>query len=220
MARKDYEKKYTKPKLREKIKEELKNSSKGGKKGQWSARKSQLLVQEYEKRGGGYKKDKNDKEAQSLKKWSDEDWQTKEGKGKARDDGKVHRYLPKKVWDELTKKEKEEVEKKKKKASKKGKQYVEWTPAVKKKMKKLGYSTGTDDEPSKKELYDKAKELDISGRSKMSKKELKEAVANHEKDKLKNKKKKELDRKAKKLGISGYNNMKKKELIKAIKKER
>ncbi len=30
-------------------------SDKGGKPGEWSARKSQLLVQEYEKQGGGNK---------------------------------------------------------------------------------------------------------------------------------------------------------------------
>ena len=54
------EEKYTDPELREQIKEELKESDKGGKKGQWSARKSQLLAQEYEKRGGGYIGEKDD----------------------------------------------------------------------------------------------------------------------------------------------------------------
>ena len=53
MAKQDYEEKYTHPELREKIKEEIKASDKGGEKGQWSARKSQLLTQEYEKQGGG-----------------------------------------------------------------------------------------------------------------------------------------------------------------------
>jgi len=45
---------YTKPKLRESIKDRVMASSKGGKPGQWSARKAQLLSQEYEKKGGGY----------------------------------------------------------------------------------------------------------------------------------------------------------------------
>ena len=58
MAKQDYEEKYTDPELREKVKEEIRASDKGGKKGQWSARKSQLLTQEYEKRGGGYKGEK------------------------------------------------------------------------------------------------------------------------------------------------------------------
>jgi len=57
------EEKYTDSELREKIKEEIKASDKGGEPGQWSARKSQLLVKEYEKAGGGYKgeKDENQK---------------------------------------------------------------------------------------------------------------------------------------------------------------
>ena len=52
MAKQEYEEKYTHPELRERIKEEIKASDKGGKEGQWSARKSQLLTQEYEKQGG------------------------------------------------------------------------------------------------------------------------------------------------------------------------
>ena len=40
---------YTKPELRERIKDRIMESSKGGKPGQWSARRSQLLAQEYEK---------------------------------------------------------------------------------------------------------------------------------------------------------------------------
>jgi cation transport regulator ChaB len=39
-----------------------------------------------------------------------------------------------------------------------------------------GGSSGSNDEPSKQELYDKAKELDIDGRSNMSKDALKRAV--------------------------------------------
>ena len=73
-------------------------SDKGGKPGQWSARKSQLLVQEYEKQGGGYKKDEKDDAAKSLEEWGEQDWQTQDG-DKARQDGKTKRYLPKAVWE-------------------------------------------------------------------------------------------------------------------------
>jgi hypothetical protein len=52
-------------------------SSKAGKSGQWSARRSQLLAQEYEKAGGGYKGGKGEKQ-KSLEKWGDEKWQTKD----------------------------------------------------------------------------------------------------------------------------------------------
>ena len=42
------EEKYTDPELRERLKEEIMQSDKGGEPGHWSARKSQLLVREYE----------------------------------------------------------------------------------------------------------------------------------------------------------------------------
>ena len=51
--------------------------SKAGKPGQWSARKSQLLAQEYEKAGGGYSGEKTEKQ-KSLEKWGKEKWQTKD----------------------------------------------------------------------------------------------------------------------------------------------
>ena len=75
MAQEDI--KYTKSELRESIKDRIMASSKGGKPGQWSARRSQLLAQEYEKAGGGYKGGKGEKQ-KSLEKWSDEKWQTKD----------------------------------------------------------------------------------------------------------------------------------------------
>ena len=51
--------------------------SKGGNPGQWSARKAQLVAQEYEKAGGGSRGGKNDKQ-KSLEKWGEEKWQTKD----------------------------------------------------------------------------------------------------------------------------------------------
>ena len=69
--------KYTKPELRERIKNRIMESSKGGKPGQWSARRSQLLAQEYEKAGGGYKGGKGEKQ-KALEKWTEEKWSTKD----------------------------------------------------------------------------------------------------------------------------------------------
>ena len=123
MAKQDYEEKYTHPDLREKIKEEIKASDKGGDKGQWSARKSQLLTQEYERQGGGYKGEKG-KSQKNLEKWTEEDWQTKEGDANARKDGETQRYLPKKAWENMSEQEKEETEKKKREGSEKGQQHV------------------------------------------------------------------------------------------------
>ena len=46
---------YTKPGLRKSIFERIKAGGKGGAPGQWSARKAQMLAQQYKKAGGGYK---------------------------------------------------------------------------------------------------------------------------------------------------------------------
>ena len=84
---------YTKPELRERIKERIMAGSKAGKPGQWSARKSQLLAQEYEKAGGGYSGEKTEKQ-KSLKKWGEEKWQTKdeyEKRSKAKAKAKAHK---------------------------------------------------------------------------------------------------------------------------------
>ncbi|MEL7078302.1 MAG: hypothetical protein AAGK10_03505 [Cyanobacteria bacterium J06555_3] len=116
MTRDNYEQKYTKPDLRRQIKDELMQSDKGGKPGQWSARKSQLLVQEYEKQGGGYKKQNKDEAAKSLEEWGEQNWQTQSGE-QARQDGKTKRYLPRAVWEKLSDEEKQEAEQIKQQAS-------------------------------------------------------------------------------------------------------
>jgi len=78
--------KYTKPGMRERIKDRIMAGSKGGKPGQWSARKAQLLAQEYEESGGDYRGGKG-KSQKSLEKWGKEKWMTKdeyEKRGKAK----------------------------------------------------------------------------------------------------------------------------------------
>ena len=143
MAKQDHEEKHTHPELREEIKEEIKASEKGGEKGQWSARKSQLLTQEYEKRGGGYKGEKGQSQ-KNLEKWTEEEWQTKEGDADARqDDGETKRYLPKKAWEKMSDEEKEETEKKKREGSKEGEQYVSNTDEAKKARKGAAYPSTT-----------------------------------------------------------------------------
>ena len=122
--------KYTKPKLREAIKNRILRGDKGGRAGQWSARKSQLLVQAYEKAGGGYKGGKS-KSQESLKKWGKEKWTTSDGKPSIRK-GKDKRYLPERVWKKLKPAEKSAANRAKAEGSKKGKQFVPNTPAVKK----------------------------------------------------------------------------------------
>jgi ABC-type transport system substrate-binding protein len=46
---------YTKPGMRKSIFERIKAGGKGGAPGQWSARKAQMLAQQYKKAGGGYR---------------------------------------------------------------------------------------------------------------------------------------------------------------------
>jgi hypothetical protein len=100
---------YTKPGLRKRLKEQVQAGDKGGKPGQWSARKAQLLVREYEKAGGGYVDDgKRTGAQQHLAQWGEQDWGTKGGKGGAR-------YLPEVAWKLLSKAEREATEGKKKK---------------------------------------------------------------------------------------------------------
>jgi len=127
--------KYTKPELRERLKERIKESDKGGRKGQWSARKSQLLAQEYKKAGGGYRGGKGEPQ-KSLEKWTAEDWRTQEGGTRARRGKTTARYLPKKAWAQLSAKEKRATESKKRTASRRGKQFVPNPPAAKRARKK------------------------------------------------------------------------------------
>ena len=218
MTQDNYEEKYTKPDLRRQIKDELMQSDKGGKPGQWSARKSQLLVQQYEKQGGGYKKDEPDEAAESLAEWSEQDWQTQEG-DKARQDGKTKRYLPKEVWQQLSDEEKQEAERIKQQASKKGEQYVEWTPAIKRAMVEAGYADA-DDGVTKQELYQQAQELDIEGRSKMNKEDLAEAVDDAGLGELQEQTYDELYQQAQELDIEGRSKMNKEDLAEAIQQNR
>ncbi|KIX94777.1 uncharacterized protein Z520_09467 [Fonsecaea multimorphosa CBS 102226] len=131
--------KYTDPNLRDEIKEDIQQSDKGGAPGQWSARKAQMMAKEYKNRGGGYKTDKKDQDESQkhLSKWTEEEWQTKEGSGYAKkDDGTRKRYLPKKAWEDMSEKEKEQTDQKKQKESKQGKQFVQNTPRAKSARKK------------------------------------------------------------------------------------
>lgn len=125
---------YTKPELRERIKKKVTAGDKGGNPGQWSARKAQLVTQEYEKAGGGYKKPQSESQ-KSLKQWGNEKWTTSDGKQARRSEGTA-RYLPEKAWKQLSPSEKGATNKKKKEGSQKGKQFVSNTPAAAQARKK------------------------------------------------------------------------------------
>ena len=127
---------YTKPGLRERLKNKVMASSKGGKPGQWSARKAQMLAQEYKSAGGGYSGSKS-KPQKSLSKWTKEEWGTKSGKPSTQ--GKKatgERYLPKKARQSLSKTEYAATSRKKREDTKKGKQFSKQPKAIAKKTSK------------------------------------------------------------------------------------
>jgi len=124
------EEKYTDPQLRECLKEAIQAGHRGGRPGQWSARKAQLLVHEYEKAGGGYKGEK-DEDQKHLEGWTKEEWQTKEGETSARAGDETKRYLPKKAWEKMSPEERAETERIKREAAREGEQYAPNTDAAK-----------------------------------------------------------------------------------------
>ena len=155
------------PELWEKVKEEVTAGEKGGDKGEWSARKAQLAVSEYKKRGGGYvgKQSKDN----HLKQWTDEEWDTKSGE-KSKDTGE--RYLPKKARESLSDAEYKRTTAKKRADTKKGKQHSAQPKDVAEKAARARKS-----EPTKADLMEQARKRNIEGRSKMSKAELEKALA-------------------------------------------
>lgn len=115
---------YTNPALRERIKNRILAGSKGGKPGQWSARKAQLLAQQYEKSGGGYRGGKT-KAQKSLSKWTGEKWRTKSGKPSTQGSQATgERYLPSRAIKSLSSKEYAATTRAKREGTRAGKQFV------------------------------------------------------------------------------------------------
>ena len=153
------------PKLWEQVKEEVTAAGKGGRKGQWSARKAQLAVAEYKKRGGGYVGAKDVDNA--LHQWTEEDWGTKSGE----ESGKTgERYLPKKARAALSDEEYRRTTAKKQADTKKGRQFSSQPKDVADKTRPFR------DHRTKADLYAEARKRDVPGRSKMSKAQLAEAL--------------------------------------------
>lgn len=133
---------YTDPKLRERLKKKILAGSKGGDPGEWSARKAQLLVKEYEKAGGGYKTSKRSEPQKSLEQWTEEKWTTSDGGPSEREGGKV-RYLPQEAWEQLSNEEKQKANETKRKGDKAGKQFVPNPEAAKKARKQTKVKEGS-----------------------------------------------------------------------------
>ncbi|MBJ3762282.1 Rho termination factor N-terminal domain-containing protein [Maribius pontilimi] len=207
--------KKTDPELWETVKDEIMQSDKGGDPGQWSARAAQMAVQEYKRRGGGYADDGPDQEDTDLHEWTEQDWGTKSGE-EALETGE--RYLPRKVRMLLTEDEYARSTQVKKDGSG---QYVDQPDDVKDKVSKIKA-----DGPTKDMLMERAQDLDITGRSDMTKDELLDAIdkatdengrGKGSKASLEAKTKDELYDMAQEHEIDGRSDMTKDELVEALK---
>jgi hypothetical protein len=119
------------PELWERVKEEITRGTKGGEPNQWSARKAQLAVLEYKKRGGTYS---GAKPTTGLAKWTKQDWRTKSGKPSSETG---ERYLPAKAIASLTASEYKRTSEAKKRGMKKGEQFVKQPEDIAAKTKKF-----------------------------------------------------------------------------------
>ena len=127
---------YTKPDLRERIKDRVMASGKGGEPGQWSARKAQIVAQEYKDAGGGYTGGKTSAQ-KSLSKWTKEDWGTRSGKPSTQGAKATgERYLPKKAREALSSSEYAATTRAKREGTREGKQFVKQPESVAKKTAK------------------------------------------------------------------------------------
>lgn len=160
--------KRTDPELWEKVKRSVTAGDKGGRKGQWSARKAQLAVQEYKRRGGGYAGAKQDDN--SLGQWTREEWGTKSG-SRSRDSGE--RYLPKKARHSLSPEEYRRTSEKKRRDTAKGRQFSAQPEDV---ARKAARHRDTVKEPTKAALLAEARRRNIAGRSRMDKQALRRAL--------------------------------------------
>ena len=122
----------TKPELWEKVKAEVTRGSKGGKQGQWSARKAQLAVALYKKRGGGYRGRKGPENA--IVKWTKEDWRTKSGKPSLETG---ERYLPAKALKSLSSSEYAATTRAKRAGLRRGEQFTKQPAKIAAKTKRF-----------------------------------------------------------------------------------
>jgi ABC-type transport system substrate-binding protein len=126
---------YTKPSMRKAIFERIKAGGKGGAPGQWSARKAQMLAQQYKKSGGGpcikiegFLKKKPQK---SLKNWTDQKWRTKSGKPSTQGPKATgERYLPESAIKSLSPAEYAATSRAKRAGKAKGKQFVKQPKSI------------------------------------------------------------------------------------------
>jgi hypothetical protein len=123
---------YTKPGLRKSIFERIKAGGKGGAPGQWSARKAQMMAQQYTKSWRRVQRLKAPQK--SLKDWGDQKWRTKSGKPSTQGPKATgERYLPEKAIKALSPAEYASTTKAKRAGKATGKQFVKQPGSIAKK---------------------------------------------------------------------------------------
>lgn len=113
-------------KLWKSIVKKYKKGDKGGRSGEWSARKAQLSVLEYKKKGGKYSGKRG-----KLSKWTKQKWRTKSGKPSLLTG---ERYLPEKAIKHLTAEEYNQTSKIKRRSKK---QYSRQPSKIAEKVRKF-----------------------------------------------------------------------------------
>jgi hypothetical protein len=158
----------TDPTLWDQVKASVTGGDKGGKPGQWSARKAQIATREYKRAGGGYEGRKTSDN--HLVRWTEEAWGTKSGA----DSGRTgERYLPRKARDHLSSAEYKQTTAKKRTDTAKGRQYSAQPKDV---AAKIAHDRQTGHGTTRAELLKQAAAEGITGRSRMNKAELEEAL--------------------------------------------
>jgi len=158
------------PALWDKVKHEVTESDKGGEPGQWSARKAQMAVQEYKRRGGKYEGKK--RADNNLHQWTEEDWGTKSGK-KSLETGE--RYLPKEAREHLSAAEYRRTSEKKRRDMEAGHQHSAQPSDVARKSARHRHGGGGE-APTKASLLEEARQRNLPGRSKMGVEALRKAL--------------------------------------------
>lgn len=158
------------PALWDEVKDAITAGTRGGNAGEWSARKAQLAVLEYKKRGGGYEGARDPHN--HLVAWSEEEWGTKSGERS----GDTHeRYLPKAAREALSDAEYRRTTARKRADASEGRQHSAQPADIA--AKTAPFRESGHDDRTKAELYAAARKRAIAGRSTMTKAQLARALA-------------------------------------------
>ena len=118
--------------LWQRIKSQVQAEETGGTRpGQWSARKALIAVKRYKDAGGRYVGPKQ--KSNSLRRWVKQDWTTKSGKPSHLTG---ERYLPRRAFRSLSRRELASVNRSKRRASREGRQYSRMSRRIASKVRK------------------------------------------------------------------------------------